>query len=49
MDDEQIDDIPAKIGDQTCGKIAMGTCGFKLFQISIFQIFYTFKIFGLIK
>ena len=28
MDDEQIDDIPAKIGDQTCGKIAMGTWGF---------------------
>ena len=24
MDDEQIDDIPAKIGEATCGKIAMG-------------------------
>lgn len=24
MDDEQIDDIPAKIGTTTCGKIAMG-------------------------
>ena len=24
MDDEQIDDIPAKIGSATCGKIAMG-------------------------
>ena len=36
MDDEQIDDIPAKIGDQTCGKIAMGMVliflKFKIFQ-----------------
>ena len=39
MDDEQIDDIPAKIGDQTCGKIAMGMV-LIFSKFKIFQIFY---------
>lgn len=44
MDDEQIDEIPAEIGGQTCGKISMVMCDLNLLFSGISHFWAQIKV-----